>query len=161
NRDRLNNALDAYEKKNGKKHPLADKTLNLVWLKVPDTAAFNKVAAQVEGSPFYTVPAVKCETASSGVASFLDAYKDLVGIVRWLLVPALMFCMALVICAAISISVRERRTEIAVLKVLGFTPLHILGLVLGEALVLGCTAGLLSTVFAYVLFTRVMGGIPV
>jgi putative ABC transport system permease protein len=161
NRDRLNNALDAYKQKNGKPHALADKTLNLVWLKVPDTAAFNKIAAQVEDSPLYTVPAVKCETASSGVASFLDAYKDLLGIVRWLLVPALMFCMALVICAAISISVRERRTEIAVLKVLGFTPPHILGLVLGEALVLGCTAGLLSAGFAYVLFTRVMGGIPV
>jgi putative ABC transport system permease protein len=161
NRDRLNNALDAYEQKNKKKHPLADKTLNLVWLKVPDTAAYNKIAEQVEHSPEYTVPAVKCETASSGVASFLDAYRDLLGIVRWLLVPALMFCMALVICAAISISVRERRTEIAVLKVLGYTPLHILSLVLGEALVLGCAAGLLTATLAYLYFTVLTGGIAV
>src|SRR5207244_10347003 len=85
NRSRLNNALDAYKQKNGKPHPLADKTLNLVWLKVPDTAAYNKVAEQVEHSPLFTVPAVKCETASSGVASFLDAYRDLLRIVRWLL----------------------------------------------------------------------------
>jgi putative ABC transport system permease protein len=161
NRERLNNALDAYKQQNGKAHPMADKTLNLVWLKVPDTAAYNKVAEQVEHSPLFTVPAVKCETASSGVASFLDAYRDLLGIVRWLLVPALMACMALVICAAISISVRERRTEMAVLKVLGYTPRHILGLVLGEALVLGCTAGLLSAGLAYVVFTVLMGGIPV
>jgi putative ABC transport system permease protein len=161
NRDRLNNALDAYKQKNGKAHPLAEKTLNLVWLKVPDTKVYNQIAEQVEHSPLYTVPAVKCETASSGVASFLDAYRDLLGIVRWLLVPVLVFCMALVICAAISISVRERRTEIAVLKVLGYTPLHILGLVLGEALVLGCAAGLLSAAFAYILFTQLMGGIPV
>jgi putative ABC transport system permease protein len=34
NRDRLINALDSYKQKNGKPHPLADKTLNLVWLKV-------------------------------------------------------------------------------------------------------------------------------
>ncbi len=161
NRNRLLNALDAYKQQNGKPHPMAEKTLNLVWLKVPDTATYNRVAEQVENSPLYTVPAVKCETASSGVASFLDAYRDLLGIVRWLLVPVLVFCMALVICAAISISVRERRTEIAVLKVLGYTPLHILGLVLGEALVLGCTAGLLSAGFAYLLFTELMGGIPV
>jgi putative ABC transport system permease protein len=161
NRNRLLNALDSYKQQNGKPHPMAEKTLNLVWLKVPDTATYNKVAEQVENSPLYTVPAVKCETASSGVASFLDAYRDLLGIVRWLLVPVLVFCMALVICAAISISVRERRTEIAVLKVLGYTPLHILGLVLGEALVLGCTAGLLSAGFAYLVFTHLMGGIPV
>ncbi len=161
NRDRLNNALDAYKQQNGKAHPMADKTLNLVWLKVPNTDTYNKVAEQIEHSPLFTVPAVKCETASSGVASFLDAYRDLLAIVRWLLVPALMACMALVICAAISISVRERRTEMAVLKVLGYTPRHILGLVLGEALILGCTAGLLSSGFAYVLFTQVMGGIPV
>jgi putative ABC transport system permease protein len=161
NRERLNNALDAYKQQNGKPHPMADRTLNLVWLKVPDTNTYNQVADQVEHSPLFTVPAVKCETASSGVASFLDAYKSLLDIVKWLLVPVLMFCMALVICAAISISVRERRTEMAVLKVLGYTPLHILGLVLGEALVLGCTAGLLSAGFAYVLFTQLMGGIPV
>ena len=44
--------------------------------------------------------------------------------------------MSLVIANAISISVRERRTEMAVLKVLGFA-LQILRLVLGEALLLG------------------------
>ena len=45
--------------------------------------------------------------------------------------------MALVIANAISISVRERRTEMAVLKVLGFRPGQILVLVLGEALLIG------------------------
>ncbi len=161
NRDRLNNALDAYKIKNGKAHPLADKTLNLVWLKVPDTDAYNKVADQVENSPLFTVPAVKCETASSGVASFLDAYQDLLWIVRYPGVFSMVFCMALVISVAISISVRERRTEMAVLKVLGYSPNHILALVLGEALLLGCGAGLLAAAFAYVVFTKLMGGIPV
>jgi putative ABC transport system permease protein len=161
NRDRLNNALDSYKQKNGKAHPLADKTLNLVWLKVPDTQAYNKVSEQVENSPLFNVPAVKCETASSGVASFLDAYQDLLWIVRYPGVFSMVFCMALVISVAISISVRERRTEMAVLKVLGYSPNHILGLVLGEALILGCGAGLFAAGFAYIVFTHLMGGIPV
>jgi putative ABC transport system permease protein len=160
-RDRINDALDQYKIKTGKPHPIASRTLNLVWLKVPDTAAYNKVAEQVEKSPKFQTPAVKCETASSGVASFLDAYKDLLWIVRWLLVPVLMVCMALVICAAISISVRERRTEMAVLKVLGYSPRHIMGLVLGEAIFIGGGAGLVSAGAAYVLFTHVMGGIKI
>ena len=37
NRDYLLAALDAYQRQTGKPHPLADKTLNLVWLRVPDT----------------------------------------------------------------------------------------------------------------------------
>lgn len=160
-RDRINDALDQYKIKTGKTHPIASRTLNLVWLKVPDTAAYNKVAEQVEKSPKFQTPAVKCETASSGVASFLDAYKDLLWIVRWLLVPVLMVCMALVICAAISISVRERRTEMAVLKVLGYSPRHIMGLVLGEAIFIGGGAGLFSAAGAYILFTHVMGGIKI
>jgi putative ABC transport system permease protein len=68
--------------------------------------------------------------------------------------------MALVVANAISISVRERRTEIAVLKVLGFGPGRILGLVLGEALVIGGGSGLLSAGLAYGLIHHGLGGLP-
>jgi hypothetical protein len=56
---------------------MADKCLNLVWLKVPNTAAFTKLADQIMSSPNYASPAVKVETASSGIASFLEAYRDI------------------------------------------------------------------------------------
>ena len=144
------NSLDAYKTRTGAEHPMAGKTLNLVWLKVPDTKAFEAVAEQVEDSPSLKAPAVKAETASSGIASFLDSYRDLLWGVRWLLVPAILATMVLVIANAISISVRERRTEMAVLKVLGFSPNQILGLVLGEALFIGVLSGLASAAIAYV-----------
>ena len=46
----LNDALfeDYPRTHSGAKHPLADKTLNLVWLRVPDTKTYEKVADQVE-----------------------------------------------------------------------------------------------------------------
>ena len=149
NVDYLLNGLDAWKQKNGKPHPMADKCLNLVWLRVPDTDSFRKVADQVMDSPSFSSPAVKVETASSGVASFLDAYRDILWGVRWLFVPAVLITMAAVIANAISISVRERRTEMAVLKVLGFGPTQIMILVLGEAVLLGVLSGLLSAVLAY------------
>ena len=65
---------------------------------------------------------MKCETASSGIATFLEAYRDLIWGMRWLLAPAILVTLSLVISNAISISVRERRMELAVLKVLGFRP---------------------------------------
>src|SRR5262249_47311348 len=73
----LLDALDAYSKQKGTPHPMRDRSLNLVWLKVPDTEAFRRVADQIMTSSQFTNPAVKCETASSGIASFLDAYRDL------------------------------------------------------------------------------------
>jgi putative ABC transport system permease protein len=158
-REYLNDAMDAYKIKNKQAHPMADKTLNLVWLRVPDSPSFRRVADQITSSSLYTSPAVKCETASSGVAAFLDAYRDLLWGMRWLLVPAILCTMAMVISNSISISVRERRTEMAVLKVLGYSPNQILVLVLGEALLLGCGSGLLSVVLSYLFINHVVGGI--
>jgi putative ABC transport system permease protein len=149
NRAYILDGMDAWKQKNGKPHPMADKCLNLVWLRVPDTEAFRQVADQVMDSPLFTTPAVKCETASSGVAAFLDAYRDLFFIFEWVAVPAIIMTLAVVIANAIAISVRERRTEMAVLKVLGFGPGQIMVLVLGEAVLIGAASGLVSAALAY------------
>jgi putative ABC transport system permease protein len=159
-RDYLLGALDQYERTTKKRHPLADRTLNLVWLRVPNGDAFRRVAEQIMTSPLYTAPAVKCETASSGIATFLEAYKDLFNMMQYLLVPAALGTMALVLTNAIGISVRERRNEMAVLKVLGFQPGQILILVLGEALFLGAASGLFSAGLTYLFVNHLLGGIP-
>jgi len=159
-RDYLNAALDAYPASHGgQQHPMADKTLNLVWLRVPDREAFARVAEQILSSPDYANPAVKFETASSGVATFLDAYRDLIWGMRWLLAPAILITLSLVISNAISIGVRERRTELAVLKVLGYRPHQILWLVLGEALLVGVGAGLCSAGLTWAMINHVLGGL--
>jgi len=160
NRDYLNKELDGYPlKHNGRKHLLADRSLNLMWLKVPDSDAFNRLTAQIDAAPYYRSPAVKCETASSGIASWLEAFRDLIWGMRWFLAPACLVTLSLVIANAISISVRERRTELAVLKVLGFSPTQILLLVLGESLVLGAGAGLASAALTYAVINWGLGGI--
>ena len=158
-RERLNDALDLYKRKTGKPHFMANKTLNVVWLRVPDTETFSRMADQIMTSSLYTNPPVKCETASSGVASFLDGYRTLIWGMRWVLAPALLASMALVIAVAISISVRERRTEMAVLKVLGFGPNQIMLLVLGEAVLVGGGSGLLSSVGAYLVVNHGFDGV--
>ena len=158
NRDYFLLAMDQYKTKNKKAHPAAEKCLNLVWLKVPNKEAFDKVSQQILTSPAFTLPTVKVETASSGVASFLEAYRDLFWGMRYLLAPAALLTMSLVIANAISISVRERQKEFAVLKVLGFTPRHILIMVLGEALLIGCLAGIASAGGTYLIINKAMGG---
>jgi putative ABC transport system permease protein len=157
----LAEVLDKWPREHGgQPHPMAERCLNLVWLRVPDTAAFAQIAQQIETAPYYSNPSVKCETASSGIATFLDAYRDLLWGVRYLLVPAALASLALVMANAISISVRQRQMEIAVMKVLGFRPREILLLVLGESLILGTLAGLASAAATWYGVNQLAGGIP-
>ena len=66
--------------------------------------------------------------------------------------PAMVAIMSLVVANAISIGVRERRNEMAVLKVLGFQPRHVVALVLGEALLVGFLAGGMSAFISWYWF---------
>jgi putative ABC transport system permease protein len=150
NRDYLNDAIDAYPRTHGgQKHPLADRSLNMVWLKVSDLVAYGRVAQQIDDSGLFVNPAIKCETLSSGINTWIEGYQDLFWAMRWLLAPAILATMVLVIANAISISVRERRTEMAVLKVLGYRPGQVLMLVLGEAVLIGAISGFLSAGLTY------------
>src|SRR5581483_4293977 len=60
----LQQALDKYKRENKAEHPMAQRSLALMWLRVPDTPTFEKVAGQIMNSPDYKSPAVKCEVAS-------------------------------------------------------------------------------------------------
>ena len=57
---------------------------------------------------------------------------------------AVSFTILLVTANTMSMAVRERRTEIAVLKTLGFPSAHVMGLVVAEAVALGVLGGALG-----------------
>ena len=158
--DYFNAAIEAYPLTHaGAAHPGAERTLNLVWLMVPDMAAFNALADQISRSPNFSNPSVKVETSSSSIAVFLEAFRDLLWAARWILSPSILLTLSLLISNSIAISVRERESEFAVMKVLGFRPNQLLGLVIIEALMIGVTAGFLSSGSTYFLVNKVFGGI--
>lgn len=146
----LDNMLKAYQSSHGgQAHMLADKCVNLIWVRVPNKEAHERLAAMVADPKNFSSPAAKLETASAGIGTFLEAYKDIFFGMKYILAPAMVAIMSLVIANAISIGVRERRTEMAVLKVLGFQPWHVMGMVLGEAVLIGVLAGGMSTFLAW------------
>src|SRR5262249_30142007 len=132
NSDYFHRTLDAYERAHGQRHPLADKSFNLFWARFPVKEGYERYAEVIGGPGRYSSPAVKAEMASSAIASFLDAYKTILWAMRVLLAPAILAVIVLIVAIAYSIGVRERQKEMAILKVLGFTPWQILVLVLGE-----------------------------
>lgn len=137
----------------GEEHPMYKKCINLIWVRLPTKEAFERLNTMVNepakyDANFSEVP-IKMETASSGIGSWLAAFKDIFWGIKFILVPAMIGIMSLVVANALSISVRERRTEMAVLKVLGFAPRHVLLIVLGEALLVGFLGGGMSALMAW------------
>jgi putative ABC transport system permease protein len=100
----------------------------------------------------------KTETEGQFIAGFIKLIGDLA-----LILNAIGLAVAFTILAVsgntMSMSIRERRKEIAVLKTLGFSSVLVLGLVLGEALVIGLVGGALGVGAASVLLSAA-GDIP-
>jgi putative ABC transport system permease protein len=155
----LNKAIDAYKGPGGAKHPLDQRRLNMFWVEVGKREDLGQIVEQINTSPDFSERPIKCETFASLVANFLDSYSGFIWFIEWVLVPGSMFSMALLIANAISLNVRERIKEMAVLKVLGFQPWQLLLLVLGEALLLGASSGLLAGSLIYVIANGIYGGI--
>jgi putative ABC transport system permease protein len=159
--DYFNNAFDKYERDYKKgPHPLAGKRLNLIWIRVGDRETFDEIGSIIEDAPQWGQYPVKVETASSVIGSFLEAYQGILWGMKWILVPTMLIVMSLVMANAISITVRERRSEMAVMKVLGYSPNQIMILILGEAILIGATAGFVAAGLTFAFFNLRWGGIP-
>ncbi|CAN5177798.1 hypothetical protein BH11PLA2_BH11PLA2_07250 [soil metagenome] len=149
--DYLEAKLDEYKAKKGAAHPQADRCINLIWVRLPTKAAYEKLAAIVNSSATFSAPQVKLETASAGISSFLDAFKDIFWGMKFIIMPAIMVIMGLVVATTTTIGVRERRGEMAVMKVLGFVPWQITTMIVAEAVLIGLFGSLLSTWSVYFL----------
>jgi putative ABC transport system permease protein len=85
----------------------------------------------------------KSETEQAFLAGFVAMAGNLALLLNGIGL-AVAFTILLVTANTMSIAVRERRQEIAVLKTLGFSSALVLTLILGEALLIGLAGGLLG-----------------
>jgi putative ABC transport system permease protein len=98
------------------------------------------------------------QTKTESEAAFVEGFAALAGNLVGLLNTiglAVAFTVLLVTANTMSMAVRERRTEIAVLKTLGFTSGRVMGLILTEAAILATAAGVLGAGMASVLVGNV------
>lgn len=100
----------------------------------------------------------KTETEAQFIAGFISMVGDLALILNSIGL-AVAFTILAVSANTMSMSIRERRTEIAVLKTLGFSSALVLTLVLGEALLLGAVGSGIGVGLASVVLS-LAGTIP-
>lgn len=128
-------------------------------VEIEDPARIAEMSAAIDalfensGDETYT------ETESAFSASFISLVGDLSVLINGIGL-AVCFTILLVTTNTMSMAVRERRKEIAVLKTIGFGSGQVMGLILAEALVLGASGGLLGvlgTVWALSLMNSAPG----
>ncbi len=91
------------------------------------------------------------QTKTESESAFSLSFVSMLGNVKAFLLAilgAVTFTILLVSANTIAMSVRERVREVGILKTLGYTPGDILGIIVGEALVISLAGGVLGIVFA-------------
>jgi len=107
----------------------------------PDDAG--RVSAAIDALFENSDAQTRTETEKAFAASFVAMAGNLALLLNGIGL-AVTFTILLVVANTMSIAVRERRTEIAVLKTLGFTSRQVMGLVVAESVLIGMTGGALG-----------------
>jgi len=123
-------------------------TVSLIWLKLPDAAAADRMTAEIAKRFGKREPEINVSTEAASVARIAGRNEAILSTIQ-VVVAILLVDMVIVLSNSISIATRERRTEMAVLMMIGFQPAHIMALVIGEAMLVGGISGLLGTGLAW------------
>ena len=113
----------------------------------------NAIDAQFANSPNET----RTSSEAAFAESFIGQYGNIALIIT-LILSAVFFTILLVAGNTMAQSVRERISELAVLKTLGFEDRSVLGIVLAESILVMAVGGILGLGTAWILVNKAMAG---
>jgi len=113
------------------------------YVDIEDPQKAGEVSAAIDALFANSDAQTRTETEKAFAASFVAMAGNLALLLNGIGL-AVTFTILLVVANTMSIAVRERRTEIAVLKTLGFTSRQVMGLVVAESVLIGVMGGALG-----------------
>ena len=125
--------------------------VNLFWIRVERP----EIAARVGQAIDRTFRDTDSETKTEAEGAFLLSFISMLGNVRGIILmvgAAVAFAVLLIVANSVAMSIRERVTEAALMRSLGFTSRHVLALFVGESLaltVVGATLGVGGATLLY------------
>ena len=127
--------------------------VGIYWLRIASGDQAPAVSARVDALYENSSQPTKTETEKAFQAGFIQMMGN-VQLLMAIIGSAIVFAIMLVTINTMMMAARERTTEIAILKTLGFSDGLVLRLVGGEALLLSFLGGVLGTGTALALFRR-------
>ncbi|MEK7349194.1 MAG: ABC transporter permease [Candidatus Eisenbacteria bacterium] len=128
--------------------------VGIYWLEIPNGDMAADVSGRVDALYANSSQPTKTETEKAFQASFISMMGN-VSLLMTILGSAILFAILLVTINTMMMAARERTTEIAVLKTIGFSDDLVLRLVGAEAILVSVTGGILGCVAAWLIFQRV------
>jgi putative ABC transport system permease protein len=125
--------------------------VNLYWIRLEKPA----LASQVSEAIDKTFRNTDAETKTESEGSFLLGFISMLGNVRGIILmigAAVSFAILLIVANTMAMSIRERVGEAAVMRSLGFRSAHIVGLFVGESLMLTLGGALVGVGGAKILY---------
>jgi putative ABC transport system permease protein len=116
-------------------------------MRVRDPARMTQIARQIDAMFANSSAETKTADERAFMQSFINQFGN-IGAIITAIVSAVFFTMLLVTANTMAQSIRERTSELAVMKTLGFTSAQVLMLVLTESVLLTTLGGLLGLVLA-------------
>jgi putative ABC transport system permease protein len=113
------------------------------WVEIEDPEKAGEISRAIDALFENSDAQTRTETEKAFAAGFIAMAGNLALLLNGIGV-AVTFTILLVVANTMSIAVRERRTEIAVLKTLGFTSRQVMGLVVAESVLIGVMGGALG-----------------
>ncbi|MGH7863702.1 MAG: ABC transporter permease [Candidatus Binataceae bacterium] len=133
--------------------------LTMFWVKVDNSSAVPQVIAAIDEGSANSSAETQSESESSFIGGFMENYRTIFTLAE-VLGAIIVLTILLVAANTCAMSVRERRSEIAVMRAMGFRSSQILTLLLSESLVVAMLGGLLGCGCAYLVLKLFAVGPP-
>jgi len=124
------------------------------WIKAESADVIPDLMARIDAGFRNSDAETKTETERSFQLSFISMLGN-VKLFLGAISTVIVFTMLLVTASTMSMAIRERAREIAILKALGFNGLDVFGLILAESFGLAITGGVIGTFGTKLLFSHV------
>ena len=136
----------------------ANRMTGIYYLRVATVADLPRVAAAIDRTFENSDAPTKTMTEKQFQASFMEMMGNVKGLIRWISL-IILFAVTLIVANTVAMSARERVTEIAVMRVLGFRRSHILSFILSESVLMSLIGGLLGILLAkFLLIPAIVAG---
>lgn len=113
-----------------------------IWAKTVD-AEMATVSQAIDEKFTSSENPTRTQTEAAFAQMFTDMLGDIQSVIRWIGI-AVVFALSLVAGNAMAMAMRERTTEIAVLKAIGFSKLRVLWMIVGESVAIAMIGGVIG-----------------
>jgi putative ABC transport system permease protein len=121
------------------------------WVQVDDSRVVPEVAAAVDNQFANSQAETRSASEAAAIGSILGRYRIFMRLAEFLGLVAVV-AIGLVAANTAAMSIRERRSEIAVMRSIGFPSWGILSLLVGESLIVALSGGTIGCAVAFGLF---------